>query len=136
MDREPVPQPAAPSASRQSLARIVLITALAPFGQTELAISMHTAYDDSYGGPATDPAEGERLAGLIGDKKVLMMANHGVATVAPTVSEAMPRAAACRRTGTRRGPASRNTRRYPSVAASVRAGSRRATARSVLPASW
>lgn len=59
-----------------------------PIGQTELAISMHTAYDDSYGGPATDPAEGERLAGVIGSKKVLMMANHGVATVAPTISEA------------------------------------------------
>ena len=59
-----------------------------PIGQTELAISMHTAYDDSYGGPAIDPAEGERLASLIGDKKVLMMANHGVATVAPTISEA------------------------------------------------
>jgi ribulose-5-phosphate 4-epimerase/fuculose-1-phosphate aldolase len=59
-----------------------------PIGQTELAIGMHTAYDDSYGGPAFDPAEGERLAGIIGDKKVLMMANHGVATVAPSVSEA------------------------------------------------
>ena len=59
-----------------------------PIGQTELAISRHTAYDDSYGGPAFDPAEGERLAGIIGDKKVLMMANHGVATIAPTVSEA------------------------------------------------
>jgi len=59
-----------------------------PIGQTELAIGMHTAYDDSYGGPAFDPAEGERLAGIIGDKKVLMMANHGVATIAPTVAEA------------------------------------------------
>jgi ribulose-5-phosphate 4-epimerase/fuculose-1-phosphate aldolase len=59
-----------------------------PIGQTELAISMHTAYDDSYGGPANDPAEGERLAGILGTKKVLMMANHGVATVAPTISEA------------------------------------------------
>jgi ribulose-5-phosphate 4-epimerase/fuculose-1-phosphate aldolase len=59
-----------------------------PIGQTELAIAMHTAYDDSYGGPAFDPAEGERLAAIIGDKKVLMMANHGVATIAPTISEA------------------------------------------------
>ena len=59
-----------------------------PIGQTEVAIAMHTAYDDSYGGPAFDPAEGERLAGLIGNKKILMMANHGVATIAPTISEA------------------------------------------------
>ena len=49
---------------------------------------MHTAYDDSYGGPAFDPAEGERLAGVIGNKKILMMANHGVATITPTISEA------------------------------------------------
>ncbi len=59
-----------------------------PIGQTELAISMHTAYDDSYGGPAFDPAEGERLAGIVGDKKILMMASHGVATITPTISEA------------------------------------------------
>ena len=59
-----------------------------PIGQTEVAIAMHTAYDDSYGGPAFDPAEGERLAGLIGNKKILMMANHGVATITPTISEA------------------------------------------------
>jgi len=59
-----------------------------PIGQTEIAIAMHTAYDDSYGGPAFDPKEGERLAGLIGNKKVLMMASHGVATITPTISEA------------------------------------------------
>jgi ribulose-5-phosphate 4-epimerase/fuculose-1-phosphate aldolase len=59
-----------------------------PIGQTEVAIMMHTAYDNDYDGPAFDPAEGERLAALLGEKKVLMMANHGVATIAPTVSEA------------------------------------------------
>jgi ribulose-5-phosphate 4-epimerase/fuculose-1-phosphate aldolase len=59
-----------------------------PIGQTELGIACHTAYDDTYTGPAVDPAEGERLAGVCGDKSVLMMANHGVATVGKTVSEA------------------------------------------------
>ena len=59
-----------------------------PIGQTEIAIGMHTAYDDSYGGPAFDPKEGERLAGILGDKKILMMASHGVATITPTISEA------------------------------------------------
>ena len=49
-----------------------------PIGQTELGIMMITGYDMTYTGPAFDPAEGERLAGVIGDKKVLMMANHGV----------------------------------------------------------
>lgn len=59
-----------------------------PIGQTELGTMMHTAYDDIYTGPAFDPAEGERLAGVIGDKRVLMMANHGVAVVGKTVAEA------------------------------------------------
>jgi ribulose-5-phosphate 4-epimerase/fuculose-1-phosphate aldolase len=52
---------------------------------------MHTAYDDSYDGPAFDPKEGERLARVIGEKSVLMMANHGVATVGRTVAEAYDR---------------------------------------------
>jgi len=42
----------------------------------------------AYGGPAFDPAEGERLAGIVGNKKILMMASHGVATITPTISEA------------------------------------------------
>jgi len=62
-----------------------------PIGQTELGTIAHTAYDDLYTGPAFDPAEGERLAHVIGDKTVLMMANHGVATVGKTVAEAYDR---------------------------------------------
>jgi ribulose-5-phosphate 4-epimerase/fuculose-1-phosphate aldolase len=62
-----------------------------PIGQTELGTMMQTAYDDIYTGPAFDPAEGERLAGVMGDKTVLMMANHGVATVGKTVAEAYDR---------------------------------------------
>ena len=62
-----------------------------PIGQTELGTMLHTAYDNIYTGLAFDPAEGERLAGVLGDKTVLMMANHGVATVGQTVSEAYDR---------------------------------------------
>lgn len=62
-----------------------------PIGQTELGTMLHTAYDDTYTGLAFDPAEGERLAGVIGDKTVLMMANHGVATVGRTVADAYDR---------------------------------------------
>jgi ribulose-5-phosphate 4-epimerase/fuculose-1-phosphate aldolase len=62
-----------------------------PIGQTELGTRMSTAYDATDTGPAFDPAEGERLAGVIGDKSVLMMANHGVATVGETVAEAYDR---------------------------------------------
>jgi len=59
-----------------------------PIGQTELETLMLTAYDDIYTGPAFDPAEGERLAAVIGDRTVLMMANHGVATIGESVSQA------------------------------------------------
>jgi len=62
-----------------------------PIGQTELGTIMDIAYDDEYAGPAFDPAEGARLARRIGDKGVLMMANHGPATVGWTVAEAYDR---------------------------------------------
>jgi len=62
-----------------------------PIGQTELGTMLHTAYDDTYTGLAHEPSEGERLAGVMGEKTVLMMANHGVATVGQTVSEAYDR---------------------------------------------
>ncbi|MDZ7603909.1 MAG: class II aldolase/adducin family protein, partial [Hoeflea sp.] len=42
----------------------------------------------SFGGIATEEAEGERIAACIGNHSVMMMANHGVTTVAPTVAEA------------------------------------------------
>src|SRR5947199_6188638 len=59
-----------------------------PIGQTELMIMAVTGYDNTYAGPAIDPQEGERLARAIGDRKVLMMAGHGVATVGRSVAEA------------------------------------------------
>jgi ribulose-5-phosphate 4-epimerase/fuculose-1-phosphate aldolase len=58
-------------------------------GQTEIGFLDKIAYDHEYTGPALDPAEGERLAGIIGpDKKVLFMANHGVAVCGGSVAEA------------------------------------------------
>jgi ribulose-5-phosphate 4-epimerase/fuculose-1-phosphate aldolase len=57
-------------------------------GQTEVGLSGAIAYDDEYTGPALDPAEGARLARVIGDKTVLFMANHGISTVGATVAEA------------------------------------------------
>jgi len=62
-----------------------------PVGQTELGAAIHIAYDETYDGPAFDPAEGERLATVIGQNTVLMMANHGVATVGRTIAEAYDR---------------------------------------------
>lgn len=65
---------------------------LQPIGQTELDFLDITAYDRDYAGLAFDPAEGERLAGLLGPKnKVLFMANHGVLVVGETVAAAYDR---------------------------------------------
>jgi ribulose-5-phosphate 4-epimerase/fuculose-1-phosphate aldolase len=61
-------------------------------GQTEIGFLDCIAYDAEYTGLALDPAEGERLAGVLGPKnKVLFMANHGVLVVGETVAEAYDR---------------------------------------------
>src|SRR5581483_4291770 len=43
-------------------------------GQTEVGMIGEIAYDETYTGPAFDPEEGRRLAGILGDKGVLFMA--------------------------------------------------------------
>ena len=60
-------------------------------GQTEVGMAGKIAYDDEYTGPAFDPAEGERLASVIGNKTVLFMANHGISTVGETIAAAYDR---------------------------------------------
>jgi ribulose-5-phosphate 4-epimerase/fuculose-1-phosphate aldolase len=62
---------------------------LEAIGQTEIAFLDCVAYDEDYSGLAFDPAEGERLAGLLGPRhKVLFMASHGVLVVGESVAEA------------------------------------------------
>jgi ribulose-5-phosphate 4-epimerase/fuculose-1-phosphate aldolase len=62
---------------------------LEAIGQTEIGFLDCVAYDADYTGLAMDPAEGERLAGVLGrTNKVLFMANHGVLVVGATVAEA------------------------------------------------
>jgi ribulose-5-phosphate 4-epimerase/fuculose-1-phosphate aldolase len=46
------------------------------------------AYDDHYQGLADTTAEGERLAGLIGDKEVVFLKNHGVLVASDTIGRA------------------------------------------------
>ncbi len=61
-------------------------------GQTEIGFLDCIAYDEKYTGLALDPAEGERLAAVLGPQnKVLFMANHGVLVVGETVAEAYDR---------------------------------------------
>jgi ribulose-5-phosphate 4-epimerase/fuculose-1-phosphate aldolase len=60
-------------------------------GQTEIGFLDEIVYDQHYTGLAFDPAEGERLAGELGDKSILFMANHGVLVCGETVAQAYDR---------------------------------------------
>ena len=64
---------------------------LLPANQTAAFFHGHIAYDDTYAGTADTLEEGERLAKLIGDKRVLFMKNHGVLVVGDTVAQAYRR---------------------------------------------
>lgn len=59
-----------------------------PIDQNTARFFGDVAYDLAFGGIADDPAEGRRLAGVLGDRSVLMMGNHGVTTTGRTVAEA------------------------------------------------
>lgn len=57
--------------------------------QTACRFHHRVAYDRHYGGMFMDDSEGERVAGLLGpSKSVLLLGNHGVMVVAETVAEA------------------------------------------------
>ena len=53
-----------------------------------LILNDRIAYDEGQFGPALSDEEGDRIAGLLGDKTVLLMANHGLTVVGPTVHDA------------------------------------------------
>ena len=57
------------------------------------ALSFHCsiAYDRGFNGSAVETSEGERLAGLLGSKTVLMMQNHGPLVLGETMGEALLR---------------------------------------------
>ncbi|MBN35283.1 MAG: hypothetical protein CMM46_11020 [Rhodospirillaceae bacterium] len=56
--------------------------------QNELMFYGRIAYDDEYKGLAFDTDEGDRLARVMGDCDVLMMANHGVMIAGPDIATA------------------------------------------------
>jgi ribulose-5-phosphate 4-epimerase/fuculose-1-phosphate aldolase len=64
---------------------------LVPASQSAAFFHGRVAYDDHYAGTADEPAEGERLASLIGDKHTVFMKNHGVLVVGETVAQAYRR---------------------------------------------
>jgi ribulose-5-phosphate 4-epimerase/fuculose-1-phosphate aldolase len=53
-----------------------------------LILNGRIAYDTGQFGPALSNEEGDRIASLLGDKTILLMANHGVTVVGPTVHDA------------------------------------------------
>ncbi len=61
---------------------------LAPIHQNSLRFYGAVAYDRDYNGLAEDPAEGERIAAALGDKRVLFMGNHGVLVIGETIARA------------------------------------------------
>jgi ribulose-5-phosphate 4-epimerase/fuculose-1-phosphate aldolase len=61
---------------------------LEPVTQNALRFHGDVAYDDDYNGVAEDPAEGARMAAVLGDKRVLFLAHHGVIVVGETMAQA------------------------------------------------
>jgi ribulose-5-phosphate 4-epimerase/fuculose-1-phosphate aldolase len=59
-----------------------------PIDQNTARYFNRVAVDELYGGMADTEAEGERLAGLLDGKRRLLMGNHGVMVIAPTIGEA------------------------------------------------
>ena len=58
---------------------------LVPVHQNHLRFHNRVAYYETYGGVAIEDSEGERMAASLGDKWILMLANHGVLVTGPTV---------------------------------------------------
>ena len=57
-------------------------------GQTALKFHGRTLVDEDYNGLALDTAEGDRIAGSLGDADVVFMKNHGVLVVGDSIASA------------------------------------------------
>jgi ribulose-5-phosphate 4-epimerase/fuculose-1-phosphate aldolase len=72
------------------------LTALSMLENPELALSHHNnlvlndrvVVDTQGDAPVADTSEGDRIADLMGDKTIMIMASHGVTVVGPTVHDA------------------------------------------------
>ncbi|NVN12327.1 class II aldolase/adducin family protein [Nguyenibacter vanlangensis] len=63
-------------------------TELLPITQDSCAFFEDHAVFDPFSGVVLDDGEGERLAATLGDRKALILQNHGLLTVGPTVEAA------------------------------------------------
>lgn len=59
--------------------------------QNSLRFYDDVAYDEAYNGLAETAEEGARIAGCMGDKRVLFLANHGVVVTGASVADAFDR---------------------------------------------
>lgn len=59
-----------------------------PIDQVTARFYNNIAYDMEFGGIAEGEAEGERIAAALGNRRIMMMGNHGVSVVGDTVSRA------------------------------------------------
>jgi ribulose-5-phosphate 4-epimerase/fuculose-1-phosphate aldolase len=59
-----------------------------PVDQTSARFFNRVAIDTEFGGMADTAAEGQRLCAALGGKPVLMMGNHGVLVIGPSIAEA------------------------------------------------
>jgi ribulose-5-phosphate 4-epimerase/fuculose-1-phosphate aldolase len=64
---------------------------LPPIDQNTMRFYGDVAIDVGFEGMAFSEAEGERLAGVLGDKRVLVMGNHGALVVGESVADAFDR---------------------------------------------
>ncbi|MBM3546938.1 MAG: aldolase [Alphaproteobacteria bacterium] len=82
------------------------ITAISLLENGRVALAHHNnlifndriAYDDEMTGPALDLDEGDRIARGLGDKTIMVMANHGVTVVGPTVHDSFSELSICEHT--------------------------------------
>jgi len=61
-------------------------SALTPIDQNTMRFYGRVATDEVFGGMALADEEGDRLAGLLGTKPILMMGNHGILVTAATIA--------------------------------------------------
>ncbi len=59
-----------------------------PIDQNTARFYKRCAYDMEFGGIADNEAEGARIAGMLGNRSIMMMGNHGVLIAAGSVAEA------------------------------------------------
>ena len=62
---------------------------LLPINQSAMRFIHRTAYLPGYGGLVVDDAEAEQIVAALADKDILLMANHGIMVIGPSVAHCL-----------------------------------------------